>query len=428
MIYPLMLDLQVEHWRALLAQGESIEPTTFNVNATDFAGRRREIVARLLRDYDQPLQRTLMRLSFAPRIDRSVFENIVRTFRTGMPLDAFDKLSGLSLVRRQIDGSLTIHELLAEALRGLSDEATRRETLQALEANSQPGAKSPDTLSQSKNPESRKSAILKELATLASPQPSLTKDGRLDARPNSIYDAPTVDAELNSLPNRQRKLIAIIRGDLPQNAPKHLKNCLRLYDRELKSNDVRPSLGSLKDFAGIIEVSVGDPQADDEWKPALRVAFKTFLTNHKSLLKHFAQDPARERIFANTKIDEEAATGDKLVGPFKEVADVISEAHREGITTKDFADAVKATAELMSVIAYQNSIHSDDQNRPAKPLNNGAAEPVSVKKRSFLRALGFLERTYNLVGTTVGIATTQIGARILDRLMAAIDALSLFIK
>ena len=37
-IYPLMLDLQVEHWRALVAQGKLIEPATFSVKAMILQG------------------------------------------------------------------------------------------------------------------------------------------------------------------------------------------------------------------------------------------------------------------------------------------------------------------------------------------------------------------------------------------------------
>jgi hypothetical protein len=37
-IYPLMLDLQVEHWRALIASGKPIEPAAFSVSAGDLPG------------------------------------------------------------------------------------------------------------------------------------------------------------------------------------------------------------------------------------------------------------------------------------------------------------------------------------------------------------------------------------------------------
>jgi len=131
-IYPLMLDLQVEHWRALVAQGKSIEPTTFDVKATDFAGRRREIVERVLRDYGEPMQQTLKRLSCARRFDRAAFEHIVKAFHTGLPLDAFDTIDDLSFLTKGDGGFVSMHGIMADAIREMLDPATRIETLQAI--------------------------------------------------------------------------------------------------------------------------------------------------------------------------------------------------------------------------------------------------------------------------------------------------------
>jgi tetratricopeptide (TPR) repeat protein len=131
-IYPLMLDLQVEHWRALVAQGKTIEPTTFDVKATDFTGRRREIVGRVLRDYGEPMQQTLKRLSCARRFDRAAFEHIVKTFHTGLPLDAFDTIDDLSFLTKGDGGFVSMHGIMADAIREMLDNATQTATLQAL--------------------------------------------------------------------------------------------------------------------------------------------------------------------------------------------------------------------------------------------------------------------------------------------------------
>jgi tetratricopeptide (TPR) repeat protein len=131
-IYPLMLDLQVEHWRALVAQRKSIEPATFDVKATDFAGRRREIVERVLRDYGEPMQQTLKRLSCARRFDRATFEHVVKTFHTGLPLDAFDTIDDLSFLTMGEGGFMSMHGIMADAIREILDPATQTATLQAL--------------------------------------------------------------------------------------------------------------------------------------------------------------------------------------------------------------------------------------------------------------------------------------------------------
>jgi tetratricopeptide (TPR) repeat protein len=127
-----MLDLQVEHWRALVAQGKPIEPAVFSVVADDFAGRRREIVDRVLRDYGQPMQKTLMRLSCARRFDRAAFEHIVKTFHTGLPLDAFDTIDDLSFLTKGDGGFMSMHGIMADAIREMLDPATRAATLQVL--------------------------------------------------------------------------------------------------------------------------------------------------------------------------------------------------------------------------------------------------------------------------------------------------------
>jgi tetratricopeptide (TPR) repeat protein len=131
-IYPLMLDLQVEHWRALAAQDKPIEPAAFSVSASDFSGRRREIVERVLRDYGEPMQITLKRLSCARRFDRAAFEHVVKTFHTGLPLDAFDTIDDLSFLTKGDGGFVSMHGIMADAIREMLDGATRTATLEAL--------------------------------------------------------------------------------------------------------------------------------------------------------------------------------------------------------------------------------------------------------------------------------------------------------
>ncbi len=134
-IYPLMLDLQVEHLYSLYAQGSQIEPDAFCVASNEFEGRRRELVERLFRDYGLPLQVTLKRLCFARRFDRPAFEYVVRYFLTGLPLDAFETLAGMSFVTRSEEGNLSIHGVIAEAIRESLDEDTKQSSLAALLAH-----------------------------------------------------------------------------------------------------------------------------------------------------------------------------------------------------------------------------------------------------------------------------------------------------
>jgi tetratricopeptide (TPR) repeat protein len=131
-IYPLMLDLQVEHWRTLVAKKEVLSPVCFQVSAPTFEARRVEIVERLLREYGSPLQTTIERLSVARRFDRAAFKHVVETFGTGLPLDSFEQISALSFVTRGDDGFLTIHNVVTQTIRETLDAERRRTSIEAL--------------------------------------------------------------------------------------------------------------------------------------------------------------------------------------------------------------------------------------------------------------------------------------------------------
>jgi tetratricopeptide (TPR) repeat protein len=131
-VYPLMLDLQVEHWRSLVGSGARLSPDQFRVTAKGFAGRRLEIVRRVLRDYGTPLETTLERLSVARRFDRQAFEYVVRTFGTALPLDQFERIADLSFVTKGPDGFLTIHNAIAETIRESLSAEMRDSSVDAL--------------------------------------------------------------------------------------------------------------------------------------------------------------------------------------------------------------------------------------------------------------------------------------------------------
>jgi tetratricopeptide (TPR) repeat protein len=131
-IYPFMLDLQVEHWRQLVARKLPAGPESFGVSAPDFRGRRREIVERVLRDYDPALQATLRRLACARRFDRGAFDEVVSTFKTGLPGDSFEIIAQLSFASASDDGFVAIHSVMAEAIREMLEPERRVEAIDVL--------------------------------------------------------------------------------------------------------------------------------------------------------------------------------------------------------------------------------------------------------------------------------------------------------
>jgi tetratricopeptide (TPR) repeat protein len=130
-VYPLMLDLQVEHWRSLAAKGQ-VSPGRFTVTAATFEARCIEIVESVLRDYDIALQTTIERLSVTRRFDRSAFNHVVTTFGTALPLDNFDRIADLSFVTKTDDGFLALHNIVASAIRATLTDEKRRTSLTAL--------------------------------------------------------------------------------------------------------------------------------------------------------------------------------------------------------------------------------------------------------------------------------------------------------
>lgn len=130
-VYPPMLDLQVEHWRNLSAKGQAA-PERFTVEAETFEARCIEMIERVLRDYGAPLQATIERLSVAQRFDRAAFVCVVETFGTAVPQDSFERIAGLSFVTRAPDEFLSLHNVVAAAIRSQLDKDKRHTSIDAL--------------------------------------------------------------------------------------------------------------------------------------------------------------------------------------------------------------------------------------------------------------------------------------------------------
>ena len=81
---------------------------------------------------DGELQTTIERLSVVRRFDREAFRHVVETFHTALPFDSFDRIADLSFVTRSDDGFLTLHNVVAAAIREQLSEEKRQSSLEAL--------------------------------------------------------------------------------------------------------------------------------------------------------------------------------------------------------------------------------------------------------------------------------------------------------
>lgn len=270
--------------------------------------------------------------------------------------------------------------------------------------------------------------IRAKLAQVASPAPSLTKDGRLDAGPNVPYDVPVSDSELaanelTTLPLRQRAIIKSILSGLPGNAPKQLKTSLESYDDELRVRGVQPILDLLKDLAAIIQADTGASNATSEWlDEGIREAFARFTKNHNLFLKYFPLDPEREEVYRRMVVDENKASGRVLSAPFEAVARETKKAWEANLTTDDFFKVVQKVTEIVTLTSTMPT--SSDVR--VQETVEGA--PVTVKKRALLSGFGFLERVYNLMGSTVTLIGTEQGRTLLAVIREALAALARLIE
>lgn len=277
-----------------------------------------------------------------------------------------------------------------------------------------------------------KRRLREKLADVASPTPLLSEDGLLHAGPNDVFDIPDNDVHLPTLPIRQRALIETILSDLPANAPAYLKNALAQYDEELAARGVQPILGLLKDMASIINAAAGANERDREWlQEGMQVAFGLFASNHDLFVKHFPLDPEREKLYAQTPVDEDKATGPGLSRPFVEIANASLRANRAGLTTDDFLKIVDRMAEFARVVSSQPLAPATDNKSGTPPTNftqQLADTTVSSKKRVLLSGFGFFERVYNLLASTAQLLGPPEGNALLIALRESLAALSKLIR
>ena len=141
--YPLLLELQIEHWRAIEQRNDPPRPEDFTVDDPDFSARCRKILGRLLRDYGEAWEYTLQRLCVADRFDKAAFDHVIDTFGPGLAKDAFGRLAELSFVSAHAAGFLTLHRAIRDVLRSSLDKEFRRETASKLLAHYEPRATPP---------------------------------------------------------------------------------------------------------------------------------------------------------------------------------------------------------------------------------------------------------------------------------------------
>ena len=198
-------------------------------------------------------------------------------------------------------------------------------------------------------------AISAKLLESASPQARIV-DGKLDAVPNALFDAPQYSDNLADLPTEMQAFLAVLELSLPRNCPSVIRNCIKGYADELLVRGNRPIVNILTGMASAITAQfwlIG-PGADqqepetwqvrhpEEWDSGTADLFRTFFKKHRDLITHFPLNVEREELIAATRIDEVKASGATLLDPIQAVNDLIIGLNKDGLATDNIMQIMDA--------------------------------------------------------------------------------------
>lgn len=249
---------------------------------------------------------------------------------------------------------------------------------------------------------------LEEIQAVASPTARLNSGSEIDVAVNPRVDTPgaPASAELLEAPDTQVVQISVILQSLPGNSPKGLGFALAAYKSELEKRGTRPILGILSNQVAIIDAEYNSSDAIDWLPPGLKAAFSDFFRCHQLLTSHFPFISEREEVISRIDLDETKATGERLIRPFRVALEMATAAKSAGVATNDvvqFMQELKQGAEVLATLPHDVVIPEIDIR------DKGGISPTP-KQRLIGTAIGFLERAYNLLGTSVTLGTATYGA------------------
>ncbi|MDX0967326.1 hypothetical protein [Sinorhizobium medicae] len=265
------------------------------------------------------------------------------------------------------------------------------------------------------------SPTVSEIEAVASPIATLNSASEIDLAANPRVDTSDNAASVEEIPEIQIVQIGVILPSLPGNAPKGMTFALTAYKAELEKRGARPIMGILMNQHSIIDADYSSSDAS-EWLPSgLKAAFSDFFKYHQLLLQHFPFISERESVIARINVDESKASGDVLIKPFKAALEMATAAKNAGVATSDvvqFMQELKQGAE--SLASLPNDIPISES-----VIDHRNIKLATPKQRLIGTAIGFLERAYNLLGTsvTLGTATYPAFAQNLSNVLDMLKAL-----
>jgi hypothetical protein len=278
-------------------------------------------------------------------------------------------------------------------------------------------------------PKKTSAQIIAALEQQASPQAQIV-DGKLDAAPNTIFDKPQYSDNLASLPSELLAFTDVILNSLPRNCQPVVRNCFTGFRDEMLVRGNRPIVNIVKAMAASLTAELyGEPDPStnpDEWKlkdprewgAGMDSMFASFFKGYHDLIHHFPMDSEREKLIADTPIDEVAASGAVLTAPVDAVAEMIIELGKQGFATDNIVRIIEA-----------HQLYNRDVSQLPNPSQPYAA--VTPKQRHILGTAGFYLNTYSVIGSTASLYALQTVPAVqalIPKLKDAADAFLAFIK
>ena len=246
-------------------------------------------------------------------------------------------------------------------------------------------------------------AISAIAAPLASPD-VIARNNQLDVVPNAILDAQSDTFDLAEAVAVLRALVGTLRKCLTGNSPPVFASSLARYDEELEQRGAKPFIGVLTRMEEGVEAQFNaDPEAFDD---GVITHFKNYFAEHYKFMTHYQHHLDREKVIAELKIDERAATGKALTSAFDAAAVKAEELFNQGLVTD----------------GYRDEMLSQQANLKALEYSQGTAGGGRAKLLQIVQSVGFLQQT--LIASATIVATGAAFPQFIEAVEMAIAALS----
>jgi hypothetical protein len=248
-----------------------------------------------------------------------------------------------------------------------------------------------------------------DIAAITAPLTSpdvIARNNQLDVIPNAILDAQSDAFDLAEAIAALRALVGTLGKCLTGNSSPVFVSSLACYDAELEQRGAKPFIGVLARMEEGVEAQFNaDPEAFDD---GVITHFKNYFAEHHKFMTHYQHHLDREKVIAELKIDDRAASGKALTSAFDAAAVKAEELFNQGLVTD----------------GYRDEMISQQANLKALEYSQGTSGSRRAKLLQIVQSVGFLQQT--LIASATIVATGAAFPQFIAFVETAIAALSKF--